>query len=336
MEQVEQVFLQISLPPIYPMGTPQLIGNINLEAYVDGLLPTTCGQPLYITSAGFWFDSPNPSFGSKGNVAIGIDPQKIYTKRQIFATEHQPTMGSWLEPQYEKTLVIWESIKGSRQAWERHNPPIAYRSGDALQVAPEVLSGTPPILGGFVFLGYMATDDNTKIDPSIKKLIDVTSIHYATDVGSFTFRNLTSPAPYDFEWVRFHLTHIGGPGQLATIPGLNLLHASVGIQDGSSSNTKDDPVEVTFNWRSGGQFYPGQWAWSDWIPLKGCAGDVPLITATVKVPPGGGFSWPYNGTDGKGCWVCVGDEGGWATKSLPAGAVWQPTRTHVVDMVQVR
>ena len=155
-QQEEQVTLQIAVPPIpCATGTSAFLQNkvLYLENFTDGILP----DPLYITKNVIWFDGVGPVDSSTiGAITVAVDPGQKYIQAAGFPSAQR------FEPQYLKPLGILELRNvGVRRFSEDYNPPVAYRSGDAVIIAPYCTGGAPGSVMTSLFLAvnYKATAD---------------------------------------------------------------------------------------------------------------------------------------------------------------------------------
>ncbi len=318
--------IQMSLQTIPSLGTPGLNGTVSgngvckIESFLDETLP----DPLVIVGAISWVSDgsyPLPA-NAVGNIAYAIDPSGA-----------MEVPGGWpfaqrFEPIKENTLLIHEVFAGgSRQCWRDFNYPMAYRSGDIIQIEPEIQGGGA-IIRPFLCLRVLS-DTPIYQWPKASYLFNVPQD--TSDAGGgpgYSLRNFVPGPPVAATQVRFRFNHVAAATQDCTVD-----HASVGIQNGTTSSTVGVPTPLSFAGLSAFNIYPDTSLWSDWVNLPVSPGQNLLVTGSLFNAGGNDF-WSTTISGGLGSWLATSDS--WNTADLQGTVTAQPTRTHLIDKAQYR
>lgn len=323
IEQIQTVILH-RVPCI--VGTPAAVdgfatGNqeVFLENYVDTILPPV----TYIVRSTIWVEGIDPiAPNTYGNLAYAVDPGRSYALSSAYPATQNITI------QYLKTLGALQLFpRGSQFVEFKYDPPIAYRTGDALVIAPECIGGQT--LLGYLHVMIQGTQDFIS-QPQPVSLLSVSLDHPAAGQPGASVRSKTAPLSAPMTKIRARVHSAVNPD---TPSNEVLSRAEVCLQDGETSSCLTPPTELKVNSRSGATLIPTQWVWTDWTTFSGEAGQVPLITCHFY-SPGNTNTWSLKTSGGLGAWATLSDSRG--QKDLLGTVTAQSTWTQCVDRVQIQ
>lgn len=282
---------------------------------------TTLPNPCYIHRLMIWDDGAPPYPPDlNGNLAVSVDPNREYLKASGFP-EQQLGLTQTL-----KTLGALLVGPGRGQMSDTvHNPPIAYRHGDAIITAPNLPAPTGGGSRGFnVFLSFNYSAEADIVPRQTVGLVfDQRLNAVVSSVGNISIRNIIPPLPFAGTQVRARVATLG----VTTIGAA----ASIGIRSGATSSTTTTPVPLKFN---GGQagfvLNANETLWSDWVNLTTQAGQ--SLMATVDLLNGNNNAYSYKKQSFAGNYSSASASAGSATMSAPT---FQMERTHIIDAVEI-
>ena len=321
MEQV-----QVTSPPIsFACDYPSSLAA-NQIYYLENRFPANIKlpNPCRITRVFIWNET-NEDYPSDmvGNISFAIDPGKEYIKASGFPETQ--TSG----PLYLKTLGILEMRTGmDHEKVYEFNPPLAYRPyQDAIVVAPETFTTANYTAQIYLGICFEAENDISSVTESIP--VGATAVYQSTldslnaNLANYSIRNLIPAISAGGTQVRVRVS----AGSLCSV----VNHASVGIQSGATSGTTAAPVELKFGGNSGVTIAAYKSVWSDWVNLTTTQRQNLLATVSMF---GSATNWAYKTINADGNWNSQSDS--WNTAAMQGTVTHQPTRSHIVDGVQVK
>jgi hypothetical protein len=316
--------------PIWPgEGAPPLgyrgatITAANQVFYLENYLPpgATLPNPAYITEFVVFDEAHgmNPyGANATGNVSFAVDPMSRYITRAGFPAVQLEN------PDTLKSLGVLRIGPGTNNmVWHRHDPPIAYRPGDAIIMGPEGRGMEPLNL----FLGVKIAAENDLLP---RPTSGINTVFFGTvDVASsingiISHRNVIPPIVIGGTQVRIRLQSLSG---IST----TVQHASIGIRDGATSSTKATPVELAFGGNPGFSITGPVDIWSDWADLTMAPGDMLMVTLDRLAS----FNqWAYKQISHSANYST--NQASALSKDMGGTVAYQRARTHGVVQVQLR
>lgn len=340
-QPLEQVMIDVFPQPIPCNGVSALAQNqiIYLENSYNGILPSTVYINRIITA--------NDGVGPIDATTVGAIFTAVDPGRKWIAASGFPNFQK-LEPQYIKSLGFLEmNLGGPRYHDQKIDPPIAYRAGDALVMAPYCSGGGNAALGGvlngsLLVLGIQSTTGDI-VDPPLTGLPYVYAQpydSYSTNTAQGSARSII-PGPAS-PTSQFRVRVSGFCKLYPPNPNCNpqpisnITHLSACLQSGATSScVPGSRVELTLGTKSGMLVGPGHAVWTDWTPLPNPDGANFLVTASMTTPDNNGnYSWPVKTVGGLGAWASATDS--WNSDIMLGAVITQPTFTQVIDQVQVK
>ncbi len=335
-QTLEPIAIQILVPggtPCMPAGasnTPSDDGRVSgnqvifPENWTDGVLP----DPAQIVWSQVWVDGVDPIQTERGNIPFLVDPGQVWSKLADY-----PIHQRYQVKNLNNIGTLQLQPHGNQFVDNSFSPPVVYHSGDGIVVAPEcnnALTTTTRFATYFTvkIIGVRNPVTGTFTSPNAPLL----SVTAATPVGGqspYHLRMLV-PAP------SFHATKIRARvrSNYAQIAPTIITHIGVGLQS-SNQDMQAAPVEMTFNTQTGTSVSPANWAWTDWTPFDMPSG-LPVIIGVSLWTSGNNNAWTLTASpNGNGMWFS-GTDDSWNSATMAGPSVFQPSRTDVIDMVQVQ
>lgn len=262
-----------------------------------------------------------PAAGS-GDMSVAVDPGGHYTRISGIPEDER------VQPFNLKTLGILEFLPGHKHGEKfDHSPPIAYRKGDLIVLAPEA-NGIPGVTFQIFSLFMVEAMGDWPILPGI--VFDLPRPDGSAS-GTYCIRSLAPAIPMGGGQIRAHVSALDN--------GCALSHLGVGKQVGAGANMAAAPVPLTFGGAAALSLGARGEAWSDWVPFNTMAGDNLLFNIETagayaflgRPPPPGGTApiskSPYPS------WFSTTPSHASAPMLGAIGDV--PARTYCIDAVQV-
>lgn len=245
--------------------------------------------------------------GCAGNITVGVDPGGRYCAASGF-----PAVET-CNPALLKLIGSIEFYPGRPKIVRHdHSPPIVYRAGDGIVVAPEVWGnfGCEPHI-------FLAFNVEAECDFDLHPRTVFAQPLYGSDpvAPPWVYRSAIPITGCGAE-VRVHIS--------AREHGCFLADAAIGVQYGSGPNMAAVPVPLF----GPVVLAPFEGVWSDWVPLATVAGQKLLVDLRMTGP------WAYKlGAPGNSWYSGVNSH---ASAAMLGAPVLQPSMTHCVDAVQVK
>lgn len=307
-------------------------GSLGARAIIrlEDLVPDL-PDPILITSGRIWVQEPFvfPA-DAGGDIAVAVDPRGQYVAANGWpATElpHQPMI------QYLKTIAIFEASPGHckrMQVFDLSHAPVAYRKsqGDCIIFAPEFL-GTGTIWP-FLQINWRQVGDIVPPAPPPPPPEGTTVYSIALDSNTAGNANmairmmLAGLTPGPTNKVRIRVT--------ARESACTINNASVGVRDGSTSNTVAQPAQLLFGGNAGVTLSPNSSAYSDWLPFSFVASDNLAVTFDL-FNGAAANNWAYKASSSDNNYQSTVPS--YSTAVLGGTVTPQTGRTHIIDQVQV-
>lgn len=325
--------------PTYFTGEPAQRKILRLEDYID--IP----DPVYIHKVLMWAQDPLTGFptGCGGDATLAVDPKGQYITAANWPAYELPTD---LPQALLKTIGKFEATGGCARGQTYDLPvPVAYRKGqhDCIIYADEFVAPpapTPAVPISMYVALYLGSDTGDIAIPTGTAGYDLALDSDVAGNSDISIRQMiTGLTPGPLGKLRIHISALasGMPGTSVQVPGIQ--HASVGVRNGATANTVNQPVELQFGFNSwflriGGVSLPAnQGCWSNWVNFPFSNGDT--LAFTFDMFSGNNANkWAYRATSPMLSYSS--NVRSYNSAAMNGTPTLQNGRTHIIDKIEVR